>query len=80
MYLLVNEGELSTYGPGARFGSLIFDVLGVTPVDKDIKASGHGQPVSYEYINEKNLESSMLWTEVKQSVVNQLLRKHYQMM
>lgn len=54
MYLLVNEGELSTYGPGARFGSLIFDVLGVTPVDKDIKASSHGQPVSYEYINEKN--------------------------
>ncbi|WP_426393312.1 ferrated catecholamine ABC transporter substrate-binding lipoprotein SstD [Mammaliicoccus sciuri] len=54
MYLLVNEGELSTYGPGARFGSLIFDVLGVTPVDKNIKASSHGQPISYEYINEKN--------------------------
>lgn len=54
MYLLVNEGELSTFGPGARFGSLIYDVLGVQPVDTHIKASGHGQPVSYEYITEKN--------------------------
>ena len=54
MYLLVNEGELSTYGPGARFGSLIYDVLGVKPVDKNIKSSGHGQPISYEYVTEKN--------------------------
>ncbi|MCU5746619.1 ABC transporter substrate-binding protein [Staphylococcus sp. SQ8-PEA] len=54
MYLLVNEGELSTFGPSSRFGSLIFDELGVTPADKNVKASNHGQPISYEYINEKN--------------------------
>ncbi|HAL08455.1 MAG TPA: iron ABC transporter substrate-binding protein [Staphylococcus sp.] len=54
MFLLVNEGELSTYGPGARFGSLIYDVLDIKPVDKNIKASGHGQPISYEYVTEKN--------------------------
>lgn len=54
MYLLANEGELSTYGPGARFGSLVFDVLDVKPVDKDLKASTHGQPVSFEYLSEKN--------------------------
>ena len=54
MFLLVNEGELSTFGPKARFGSLIFDTLGFTPADKDVKASTHGQNVSNEYINEKN--------------------------
>nr|WP_263314020.1 ABC transporter substrate-binding protein [Mammaliicoccus sp. Marseille-Q6498] len=54
MYLLVNDGELSTYGPGARFGSLVFDVLGVKASDKHVKASKHGQPISYEYISEKN--------------------------
>ena len=27
MYLLVNEGELSTFGPGGRFGDLIYDTL-----------------------------------------------------
>ncbi|WP_323703060.1 ferrated catecholamine ABC transporter substrate-binding lipoprotein SstD [Mammaliicoccus sp. Dog046] len=54
MYLLVNEGELSTYGPGARFGSLIYDVLGVKTSDDNIKASRHGQPISYEYITKKN--------------------------
>ena len=27
MYLLVNEGELSTFGPGGRFGGLVFDTL-----------------------------------------------------
>ena len=27
MYLLVNEGELSTFGPGGRFGDLLFNSL-----------------------------------------------------
>ena len=27
MYLLVNEGELSTFGPGGRFGDLLFNTL-----------------------------------------------------
>ena len=31
MYLLVNEGELSTFGPGGRFGDLIYDTLGFKP-------------------------------------------------
>lgn len=54
MYLLVNEGELSTFGPGSRFGSLIYDTLGLKPSAKDVKVAGHGQPISYEYITEKN--------------------------
>ncbi|AQL56721.1 siderophore ABC transporter substrate-binding protein [Abyssicoccus albus] len=53
MFVLANEGELSTYGPGGRFG-FIFSELGLTPVDKDVKDSSHGQVISFEYINAKN--------------------------
>ena len=51
MYLLVNEGELSTFGPGSRFGGLVFDTLGFKPVDKDVSKGPHGQNVNNEYIN-----------------------------
>lgn len=54
MYLLVNEGELSTYGPKERFGSLVYNTLGFKPSDDHIKASSHGQNVTNEYINEKD--------------------------
>lgn len=54
MYLLVNEGELSTYGPKERFGSLVYNTLGFKPADKNVKAGSHGQNVTNEYINEKN--------------------------
>ncbi|MCD8914144.1 siderophore ABC transporter substrate-binding protein [Staphylococcus simulans] len=54
MYLLVNEGELSTFGPKERFGSLVYNTLGFKPADEKIKASAHGQNVTNEYVNEKN--------------------------
>ncbi|WIL69164.1 MULTISPECIES: ferrated catecholamine ABC transporter substrate-binding lipoprotein SstD [Staphylococcus] len=54
LYLLVNEGELSTFGPGERFGSMIFNTMGFTPADKEIKESNHGQNVTNEYVAEKN--------------------------
>lgn len=54
MYLLVNEGELSTFGPKERFGSLVYNTLGFKPADSKIKGSSHGQNVTNEYINEKN--------------------------
>lgn len=50
---LVNEGQLSAYGSGSRFG-LIHDVFGFKQADDQIEASTHGQSVSYEYILEKN--------------------------
>jgi len=53
-FLLVNEGELSTYGGGERFGAMIFDTMGFTPVDENIKNSKHGQNVANEYVAEKN--------------------------
>ena len=54
MYLLVNEGELSTFGPGGRFGGLVFDTLGFKPADKKVNKSPHGQNINNEYINKQN--------------------------
>ncbi|MGX6977780.1 siderophore ABC transporter substrate-binding protein [Vagococcus elongatus] len=50
---LVNEGQLSVYGSGSRFG-IIHDTFGFEPADSEIEASTHGQSASYEYILEKN--------------------------
>lgn len=50
---LVNEGQLSAYGEGSRFG-IVHDTFGFAPVDSKIEASTHGQSVSYEYVLEQN--------------------------
>lgn len=54
MILLTSEGELSTYGPKDRFGGLIYNEMGMEPVDGKIKAGPHGKSVSLEYVAEKN--------------------------
>ncbi|WAA12948.1 siderophore ABC transporter substrate-binding protein [Fervidibacillus halotolerans] len=51
LILLTNEGKISAYGTGSRFG-LIHDVLGFEPVDTNIEASTHGQSISFEYVLE----------------------------
>jgi len=53
LIVLANEGKLSAYGPGSRFG-IIHDVLGFTPVDTQIEVSTHGQSVTSEFVAEKN--------------------------
>ncbi|NRQ55254.1 siderophore ABC transporter substrate-binding protein [Brevibacillus sp. HD1.4A] len=53
LIVLVNEGKLSAYGPGSRFG-ILHDVFGFAAVDKNIEVSTHGQSVSAEYVAEKN--------------------------
>lgn len=53
LVILTNDGGISAYGPGSRFG-IIHDAFGVTPIDDTIEASTHGQNVSFEYIAEKN--------------------------
>ncbi|MGX7039785.1 siderophore ABC transporter substrate-binding protein [Vagococcus fessus] len=50
---LVNEGQLSAYGEGSRFG-IVHDTFGFPVADDKIEASTHGQSVSYEYVLEKN--------------------------
>lgn len=51
--VLVNEGQLSTYGKDSRFG-IVYDTFGFAEADDAIKASTHGQSVSYEYVLNKN--------------------------
>ncbi|GAA0361005.1 siderophore ABC transporter substrate-binding protein [Alkalibacterium iburiense] len=53
LMLMFNEGSLSAYGPGSRFG-LIYDAFGFTSVDEDIDVSNHGMEVSYEYVLAQN--------------------------
>lgn len=53
LVVLVNEGQLSAYGEGSRFG-IIHDTFGFKQADNAIEASTHGQSVSYEYVLEKN--------------------------
>ncbi len=53
LIVLVNDGNISAYGSGSRFG-IIHDVLGVKQADSNIEVSTHGQSASYEYISEIN--------------------------
>ena len=49
LVLLTNDGKVSAYGSGSRFG-IIHDVLGLPQADAKIKVGTHGQLVNYEYI------------------------------
>lgn len=53
LILLTNDGSISAYGSGSRFG-MIHDELAVKPIDSNIEVSTHGQQVNYEYISQMN--------------------------
>lgn len=53
LILLTNDGNLSVYGKGSRYG-IIHDLLGVKAADETILVSTHGQEASFEYILEVN--------------------------
>lgn len=55
LIVLANEGNISAYGPGSRFG-ILHSVFGFTAVDETIEVSTHGMNISYEYLVEKNPE------------------------
>ena len=54
LVILVNAGKLSAFGPDSRLGGWIDRAIGVPAADEAIKEGSHGQPVSFEYIKEKN--------------------------
>ncbi len=54
LVILGNAGKLSAFGPDSRLGGWIHRDIGVPPADEGIKEGSHGQPVSFEYIKEKN--------------------------
>ncbi|WP_043930894.1 siderophore ABC transporter substrate-binding protein [Bacillus sp. EB01] len=53
LIVLANEGSLSAYGSGSRFG-IVHDNFGIEPADKNIEVSTHGQTISFEYILEQD--------------------------
>ncbi len=53
LVVMVNEGNLSAYGPGSRFG-VIHGEFGFTAADEGIEVSNHGQSITFEYLAEKN--------------------------
>lgn len=53
LIILANEGKISAYGPGSRFG-VLHDVLGFEAADPKIEVSTHGKDISNEYIVEMN--------------------------
>lgn len=55
LFIMANDGNLSAFGRGSRFG-ILFDEFGVTPVDEGIQVTTHGDKISFEYIVEKNPE------------------------
>ncbi len=53
LIILTNDGSISAYGSGSRFG-IIHDVFGIPTADSGVEVSTHGQEVNYEYIAEIN--------------------------
>ncbi|MCJ8520948.1 iron complex transport system substrate-binding protein [Pseudorhizobium tarimense] len=53
LLILTTGGKMSTYGAGSRFGVLFTD-YGIQQADETIKVGQHGQPISFEYILERN--------------------------
>lgn len=53
LIILTNANRMSVFGPASRFG-IIHDVLGIKPVDTNIKVGTHGNSINAEYILEKN--------------------------
>ncbi|MGA8944142.1 MAG: ABC transporter substrate-binding protein, partial [Thermoactinomyces sp.] len=83
LIVLSNDNKVSAYGPKSRFG-LIHDVFGLPAVDQHIKASKHGQSISFEYIVEKNpdylfvIDRSAVVTKkasARQTIENELVKK-----
>ena len=53
LVIMANEGKISAFGPGSRFG-LVHDVFGFEAADSGIEVSKHGKDISNEYVVEKN--------------------------
>jgi len=53
LVVLANDGNISAYGEGSRFG-IVHSDFGFIPADENIEVSKHGKSITFEYILEKN--------------------------
>ena len=67
LILLANDGKVSAYGPGSRYG-FIHDTLGFKPADDSIQVSRHGQNVTFEYV--MNLNPDYIFVIDRSAVVS----------
>lgn len=83
LLVLANEGKVSAYGAGSRYG-FIHDVFGFKAADEKIEVSTHGQSITFEYILEKNPDilfvidrTAAVGGEVgaKETIENELVKK-----
>lgn len=83
LILMANEGKISAFGQGSRYG-FVHDVFGFKAVDENLEVSQHGQSVTFEYILEKNPDvlfvidrSAAVGGEVaaKDTIENELVKK-----
>ncbi len=49
LFILANDGKVSAYGKGSRFG-MVYGLLGFEQAGEPIEVSTHGKRVNYEYI------------------------------
>ena len=54
LIIMANEGKISAYGPGSRYGGIIHDVAGYKAADEGIEEARYGQNINFEYVVEKN--------------------------
>jgi iron complex transport system substrate-binding protein len=83
LLLLANEGKVSAFGAGSRYG-FIHDVFGFKAADDNIEVSQHGQSITFEYILEKNPDillvidrTAAVGGEIgaKETIENELVKK-----
>ena len=55
LFIMANDGNLSAYGTGSRFG-MIHNEFGLEAADPNIDSSTHGQKVTFEYIVEQDAD------------------------
>lgn len=53
LIVMANDGSISAYGEGSRFG-IVHSNFGFVPVDENIEVANHGNSITFEYILEKN--------------------------
>jgi len=54
LIIMANEGKISAYGPGSRYGGLIHNVAGYKAADENIEEARYGQNINFEYVVKKN--------------------------
>jgi iron complex transport system substrate-binding protein len=83
LILLANEGKVSAYGPGSRYG-FVHDAFGFKAADENLEVSQHGQSITFEYILELNPDiifvidrSAAIGGEAgaKETIENELVKK-----